>query len=60
MIRVWRRQAELNAVIGQNRMDFVGDEFNESGQEIGSGGAISLATSCAKANFEVRSIATKR
>src|SRR3954466_9601325 len=56
-----RWQPELDAIIGEHRMDFVGNGFDQGDQE-GPDAVTRLAFSASwtKANFEVLSIATKR
>ena len=54
------RRRELKAVVRQNRVNAVGDTFNEPSKEVRCDPARGLLWSSAKANLLTRSIATNR
>ena len=53
-------QAKLDTVVGQDRVNLVRHRFDESDEESRGCDAFAFVTSCTKANFDVRSMATKR
>lgn len=57
-VSVARREGELNAVVGQRRMDLVGNGFNQTDQKGRCGNPSRFFTNCTKANLLVRSMAT--
>ena len=54
------RRRELDAVVGQHRVDLVGHGFEETTEEVGRDPRCGFSCNSTKANFEVRSMATKR
>ena len=56
-VGVARREAELDAVVGQYRVNPVGDGGDQGDEEGGGRDAVALSTSCTTANL---SVATKR
>ena len=54
------RQAELDAVVGQDDVDLVGNRRNECREERRAVTRLAFSTSWTKANWLVRSMATKR
>jgi len=57
-IGVARREGELNAVIGEHRVDFVGNSRDQGIRKAEADVLPVFLTNCTKANFEVRSMAT--
>ena len=53
------RRRELDAVVGQDGVDLVGHGFEETAEEVGRDPRC-VSCNSTKANFEVRSMATKR
>jgi hypothetical protein len=51
---------ELNAVVGQHRMDFIGDRLDQSFEERRRGQSIGFSFEPGERDLDVRSIATKR
>ncbi len=54
----WYR--EVDTIIGKNRMDFVGHGRDKMAKEFGGTLVVAFSCSSTKANFDVRSMATKR
>ena len=55
-----RHVAELDAVVGEHGVDLVGDGLDQGLQEVDGGLDVGASCNWAKANLEVRSMATKR
>ena len=55
---VARRESELDPIVGENRVDLVGNSRDQSFEEGGGWVLPVFLTSCTKANLLVRSIAT--
>jgi len=58
-VGVTRRQAKLNAVIGQSRMGFVGAALIGAAKKPEAVTRLAFSASSKKANFDARSMSTK-
>ena len=57
-VRVARRESELDPVVGENRVDLVGDSRDRASRKAEAEVFPVFLTSCTKANLLVRSMAT--